>query len=304
MAKKSARSKGYRKTVTKKPYLTKKDIIWTVVIIAVLVLAIVLFNLLYDDGSLKVVDGVVQTEGVNSLVFNDGSANNPRYFKLGQLSDVEGYTLTSSPIGSDENVVEYTYTPADESPIDSITCYAYPYAADVLSNAMASSLSSSSGLECSEMQTMESNDHTVYYFTYRAVPSQAEDAADATDGTTSEGESATEPTPTEVPADSTVEPEATEALADSTAESEATEAPADSTAESETTEAPADSTAESEATEAPQYAQVLDAYVSVGERCIIISVRNDAESEADYVDDSILTDALNAVIATLTYETK
>ena len=29
MAKKSAKSKGYRKTVTKKPYLSKKEIIWT-----------------------------------------------------------------------------------------------------------------------------------------------------------------------------------------------------------------------------------------------------------------------------------
>ena len=98
----------------------------------------------------------------------------------------------------------------------------------------------------------------------------------------------------------TAAPEATEAPAESTPEPETTEVPAESKAEPETTEAPADFTAESEATETPQYAQVLDAYVSVGERCIIISVRNDAESEADYVDDSILTDALNAVIATLT----
>ena len=62
MAKKtSAKSQGYRKTVQKKPYLTKKEIIITVSIIAALILAFVLFNIFYDDGSLKVKDGVVQT---------------------------------------------------------------------------------------------------------------------------------------------------------------------------------------------------------------------------------------------------
>ena len=61
-AKTSARSKGYRKTVQKKPFLTKKEIIALVAIVAVIALAILLFNLLYDDGSLDVVDGVVQTE--------------------------------------------------------------------------------------------------------------------------------------------------------------------------------------------------------------------------------------------------
>ena len=71
-AKTSARSKGYRKTVQKKPFLTKKEIIALVAIVAVIALAILLFNLLYDDGSLDVVDGVVQTENFdNSVIVQD-----------------------------------------------------------------------------------------------------------------------------------------------------------------------------------------------------------------------------------------
>ena len=66
-AKTSARSKGYRKTVQKKPFLTKKEIIALVAIVVAIALAVILFNLLYDDGSLDVVDGVAQTENLEKL---------------------------------------------------------------------------------------------------------------------------------------------------------------------------------------------------------------------------------------------
>ena len=120
MSKKSIRSKGYRKSA-KKPYLSKRDILIVVGVIAVIVIGIVLFNLLYDDGSLDVVDGVAQVQGENSLLINAGSANNPRYFKLGQLADIEGYALESAPAGVDENVREFTYVPEGDSPYDEIT---------------------------------------------------------------------------------------------------------------------------------------------------------------------------------------
>ena len=56
MAKKSAKSKGYRKTVSKKPYLSKRDIgILCVLFVIIAVAAILLFS--YDDGALKLADG-------------------------------------------------------------------------------------------------------------------------------------------------------------------------------------------------------------------------------------------------------
>ena len=247
MAKKSAKSKGYRKTVTKKPYLSKKEIIWTCAIVAALILAVVLFNVFYDDGSLKVVNGVAQTNGANSLILNDGSVNKPHYYKLGQLAEVDGYTLSATPVTSDENVNTFTFTPVEDSAIDSVSFNAYGYSATAFCEAMVASFSSSEDVVCSELQTADANGHTVSYFTYRTTPSVEE-----------------EPAETE-----------------------------DETAES----------ADAEASD-PIYVQALNAYVSVGERCIILHVRNDAASEADYVDDDALIDVMNQMLGALSFETK
>ena len=92
-AKTSARSKGYRKTVQKKPFLTKKEIIALVAIVVAIALAILLFNLLYDDGSLDVVDGAVQTENFeNSVIVQDHIGDETKYFKVAEVGELEGYT--------------------------------------------------------------------------------------------------------------------------------------------------------------------------------------------------------------------
>ena len=53
------------------------------------------------------------------------------------------------------------------------------------------------------------------------------------------------------------------------------------------------------------YVQALHAYVSVNtDQCIYILVRNDVDSPDQYVEDSVLEDALNQVLASLSYETK
>ena len=118
-AKTSARSKGYRKTVQKKPFLTKKEIIALVVIVAVIALAVILFNLLYDDGSLDVVDGVVQTENLeNSLIATDVVGDETKYFKVGEAGEVAGYTRERVENTADANLATFDYYPEDEtSPI-------------------------------------------------------------------------------------------------------------------------------------------------------------------------------------------
>ena len=61
MAKKSAKSKGYRRQSAKKPYLSKRDIaLLCALIVAIAVGAFFLFR--YDDGAVKVQDGAVVTE--------------------------------------------------------------------------------------------------------------------------------------------------------------------------------------------------------------------------------------------------
>lgn len=121
-AKTSARSKGYRKTVQKKPFLTKKEIIALVAIVAVIALAILLFNLLYDDGSLDVVDGVVQTENFdNSVIVQDHIGDETKYFKVAEVGELEGYTREREENSANANLATFVYTPEDEtSPIDYI----------------------------------------------------------------------------------------------------------------------------------------------------------------------------------------
>ena len=121
-AKTSARSKGYRKTVQKKPFLTKKEIIALVAIVAAIALAILLFNLLYDDGSLDVVDGVVQTENFdNSVIVQDHIGDETKYFKVAEVGELEGYTREREENSANANLATFVYTPEDEtSPIDYI----------------------------------------------------------------------------------------------------------------------------------------------------------------------------------------
>ena len=121
-AKTSARSKGYRKTVQKKPFLTRKEIIALVAIVAVIALAILLFNLLYDDGSLDVVDGVVQTENFdNSVIAQDHIGDETKYFKVAEVGELEGYTREREENSANANLATFVYTPEDEtSPIDYI----------------------------------------------------------------------------------------------------------------------------------------------------------------------------------------
>ena len=121
-AKTSARSKGYRKTVQKKPFLTRKEIIALVAIVAAIALAILLFNLLYDDGSLDVVDGAVQTENFdNSVIVQDHIGDETKYFKVAEVGELEGYTREREENSADANLATFVYTPEDEtSPIDYI----------------------------------------------------------------------------------------------------------------------------------------------------------------------------------------
>lgn len=251
MAKKtSAKSKGYRKTVEKKPYITKKEIIITVSIVAALILAFVLFNIFYDDGSLKVKNGVAQTSE-NSLLLNTGSGRQPVYYKLGQLAEIDGYTLNSHSQNADENVKEYIYYPEGESDIDLISVNTYAYDASVFSSAAEMTYANDPSMASTSLKTIEDDGHSVSYLTFSVL----------------EQEAAAEETTEETAAETTEEA--------------------------------------TEETEAPVYVQALHAYVSVNtDQCIYILIRNDVETPDQYVEDAVLEDALNQVLAALSYETK
>ena len=400
MSKKSIRSKGYRKSA-KKPYLSKRDILIVVGVIAVIVIGIVLFNLLYDDGSLDVVDGVAQVQGENSLLINAGSANNPRYYKLGQLADIEGYALESAPAGVDENVREFTYVPEGDSPYDEITVNANANAADILCAATLAAYSSAENTVCSEQMSMDLDGREVLYFTYQreyadetadGSETAAEDDASATDGTAADDASAsatddgtaTEGASTSTADDGTVADDtsatdgstadnasATDSTAadgaststaddgtvaddtsatngstaddasatDSTAADDASAtdgtvaddaSTADSAAADDASAADSAATDDASATDGTvaddastaddadgttadssesdveeiEYLQVLNAYVPVGNRSIVVHLHNDTTSEAEYLSSDELVAMMEELLSALSFETE
>ena len=126
MAKKKSvpnRQQAHVKHENKFITMPKEKFIKICVIVGVVILAVVLFFVLRRayDGHLPVEDGVVVTQGDNWLVVNTESPN-ARYFRLGELGEVDGYTLESSAYSSDANLLSYTYTPTDEaSSLDNIS---------------------------------------------------------------------------------------------------------------------------------------------------------------------------------------
>lgn len=110
MAKKSsAMSKGYRKTVKEKPFLTKKEIIALVAIIAAIVLGVVLFNIFYDDGFL----GAEEVQTGDIVSFADAKIKN-RYLKLGTINELDGFTMEALT-SAEKPTGGYVFTPEDES---------------------------------------------------------------------------------------------------------------------------------------------------------------------------------------------
>ena len=112
MAKKSAASKGYRKSVKKKPFLTKKEIIALIAIVVAIIAAVVLFNVFYGKGYLKLTD--VQPDDLVSMVGRDMQN---RYVKVADAGQLDGFTRTD-PNRETSAMGDFYYRP--DEPIDSI----------------------------------------------------------------------------------------------------------------------------------------------------------------------------------------
>ena len=119
MAKKSARSKGYRKYHQEtKGYTPQEKKIMTIgfaAIAIVLICVLWLPDFIESFHLLKVKDGVVQNVGDNWLLANVGTSSKEKYRKMAEVGGVEGYELSSTEDGiTDENLRYYVYTPVSE----------------------------------------------------------------------------------------------------------------------------------------------------------------------------------------------
>ena len=238
-AKTSARSKGYRKTEQKKPFLTKKEIIALVVIVAVIALAILLFNLLYDDGSLEMIDGVAQTENLEtSLITSESIGDEVKHFKVGEVGEIAGYTRERSENTVDANRASYIYRPEDEdSPVDYLRISAGGDTPEQLATTALWNYSANPtyfGTAPNGVQETEIDGRTVYYIisTNEYVPQTTEETAD-TDAEATDAEDAAEATE-ETAAEATAQPDAEPATEDASAVEAATDAEAETDAEAAT----------------------------------------------------------------------
>lgn len=108
MAKKSAMSKGYRKTVKAKPFLTKKEIIALVVIVIAIIAGVIVVNMVAKAGTIpasKVQSGEII--GFASAEMRD------RYVKLGTVNEVEGFTMEGGAT-VETPTASYNYTPVEQ----------------------------------------------------------------------------------------------------------------------------------------------------------------------------------------------
>lgn len=184
MAKKSAKSKGYRKTVQKQPFLTKKEIIELVAVVVAIVLVVVLFNIFYDDGYLR-----PEEVRANDLVSYVNRQVTGRYVKLGVVNELDGFTLDSMADKNANARVSHTYLPEGENEdhIESINVAGNFNNASTLANDQTTVYALDS-YDFSEVQdtVIQGHDAYVYSLCYDYYSSGSK--IEAEDGTTVEPE--------------------------------------------------------------------------------------------------------------------
>ena len=164
MAKKSAASKGYRRTIKKKPFLTKNEIIILIAIVAAIIAGVVLFNLFYGIGYLKA--GDLQPNDVVCAVSSD---MRDRYVKIAEANDLDGFTR-SDPDRSQNSLGTFNYFP--DEPTDNISYISlggsYLNAAELADSSMNTlqSFNTNGSLVLSERRDVTVQGHEAYIFTY------------------------------------------------------------------------------------------------------------------------------------------
>ena len=297
MAKKSAKSKGFRKQSAKKPYLSKRDIVLLcLLLVAVAIGAFFLFR--YDDGALKVKDGEVVTEGDNWLIVNGSNTRGGRrYFKLGEVNAPEGCDLEKTPVLTDANLSEYVITPQAEGEVyDRVTLSSSHASAEALSNYAASTLAGLEGTEVGEVQSGEIHATAARYFFYTSAPVEG-------DASTGEAEATVEEAVEEEPADDG----AAEAVEEATDEAaEAVEEAADGVAEA--VEEAADGAAEAveeaaDGAQAMPYRKSLCAYFDAShDSCAVFRMERGAETAEGLPTDEAMLNAMEGAVAALVLE--
>lgn len=144
-----------------------------------LILAVILFFALYNDGSLPVQDGNVVTEGDNWLVANTGTSSSPKYYKVGEVNPIDGYAVDPNGLGSsDPNMYMHTYTAIDsEAAIDGYYVRAIKQAPEINAESAYANYPLFGNNVVGEMQTLTIAGHEAICFTADVPDTALSDAA-------------------------------------------------------------------------------------------------------------------------------
>lgn len=156
------------KQAPKKP--VPKELKYGIAFCAVaLVIAVVLFFALYNDGALPVQDGKPVMGGDNWLLANVGSSGDPKYYKVGEIAPVEGYVRDTEAELEDWI---YSFTAEDaESRIGSYYVTGVGRAPEVNAEAFYDSYTSFAGnLSVTPVQKVTLGGDEVDYFTTATPP--------------------------------------------------------------------------------------------------------------------------------------
>jgi len=143
----------------------RKNIVFAAVIAVMLILAAVLVALLRNDNT---PDEALQAGSANNLIIVEGD-DAPSYRRLGQLAEVDGYTLTSSSDPDDENILYYSYIPAADGLLDQVLIDAGAFSATEYIDSLYADYSEQGDYEVSYPQASEVNGRNVYYMVCRAA---------------------------------------------------------------------------------------------------------------------------------------
>lgn len=105
--------KSFKKPKQKR-YISKKETILTAVIAAVIIIAVIIVAItIHNDDFIRRKNGKYAI-GKNWIVANYSKTNTPKYYKIGEVGEIEGYELQDS---SENSLIKYIH-PADEENAD------------------------------------------------------------------------------------------------------------------------------------------------------------------------------------------
>lgn len=167
-----------RKQAPKKPI--PRELKWGIGFsVFALILAVVIFFALYNDGSLPMENGVAITEGDNWIIANVGSADSPKYYKTGEISPLSGFHLNEDA----SDLSGFTYAPDDaQSQVISYYVAGINRTPEVNAPTAQANLSVYSGMSIGEVKHTVIDGLAIEYFIAESMPTQAT----ASDGTQEE----------------------------------------------------------------------------------------------------------------------